>query len=106
MNNPKFSGRNQPSIELHIEELVLHGFAAVNRHLVGNAVEQELARLFTEQGISPEARVGSELKAIDAGEFRVASGASAERIGAQIAQSVYGGLAVRPRPNADEGGVR
>ena len=38
-------------IELHIEELVLHGFAPGDRHPIGDAVEHELIRLFAEQGL-------------------------------------------------------
>jgi hypothetical protein len=35
----------RPSINLHIEELVLHGFAPGDRHRISEAVEQELTRL-------------------------------------------------------------
>ncbi len=38
-------------VDLHIEELVLHGFSPGDRFRIGEAVELELTRLITEQGI-------------------------------------------------------
>ncbi|HVV86983.1 MAG TPA: hypothetical protein VHE35_28285 [Kofleriaceae bacterium] len=38
-------------IELHLDELVLHGVAARDRHRVADAVHAELARLLAEQGL-------------------------------------------------------
>ena len=49
---------NDPhSIEMHIEELVLHGFEPGDRHAIGDAVERELARLLSEHGL-PSASAG------------------------------------------------
>lgn len=42
----------RPNIELHIEELVLHGFEPGERHAVGDAVRQELAGRLAENGIN------------------------------------------------------
>jgi hypothetical protein len=80
------------NIELHIEGLVLHGFAPDDRYRIGEAVERELARLFAEQGVPPSLTNGSEIARLDAREFKVAQGSKAEAIGAQMAQTVYGGL--------------
>ena len=77
-------------IELHIEELVLHGFAPGNRHEIADATREALVQLLTRQVLSPEAMV--EHGTIDAGSFEVISGERGERIGAQVAQSVYQGL--------------
>ena len=41
------------NVELHIEELVLRGFAPGDRYRIGEAVERELAHLFSEQGTPP-----------------------------------------------------
>ncbi len=85
-------GMRRASIELHIEELVLHGFAPGERYRIGEAVERELARLLTEQG-APHLFSGNvELAQIDAGEFNVKQNAKSELIGAQVAQAVYGGM--------------
>lgn len=80
------------NIELHIEELVLHGFAAKDRHVIGEAVQRELTRLFAEQGVHPSLGKGYEVAKLDGGAFQVKQSSRADAIGAQVAQSVYGGL--------------
>lgn len=80
------------NIELHIEELVLHGFAPGDRYRIGEAVGREFQRLFAEQDASPRLAQDSEVARLDAGAFRVASGSKAEGIGAHVAQALYGGL--------------
>ncbi|HYP21340.1 MAG TPA: hypothetical protein VEY08_14810 [Chloroflexia bacterium] len=82
-----------PNIELDIEELVLHGFAAADQHLIGAAVKSELARLFAERGVPTLLARGGEAPHLDAGLFQVAPSATPTAIGAQVAQAVYGGLA-------------
>jgi hypothetical protein len=79
-------------IELHIEELVLDGFAHADRYRIGDTFERELSRLLSEQGV-PSALVADGLQThLDAGACRIAAGSTAEHIGAQLAQAVYGGL--------------
>ena len=77
------------NIELHIEKLMLHGFSPSVRHRIGEAVEVELTRLFTEQGISPSISKGGEFTRLDGGTFNLAQSSKAEAIGSQVAQSVY-----------------
>lgn len=79
------------NLELHIEELVLHGFAPGDRRRIGDAVERELARLFAAEAPRALAQ-GAEIERLDAGSFRAAQGSTPEAIGAQIAQALYGGL--------------
>ncbi len=81
------------AVNLHIEELVLHGFNPADRYLIGEAVERELGRLFTEQGVPPSLLGGDEPARLNGGTFEIATGAPAEEVGAQVAQAVYGGLA-------------
>ncbi len=80
------------NIQLQIEELVLHGFAPGDRYRIGEAVERELARLFAEQGVPSSLLASLEVASLDGGAFQVAPGARADAIGAQVAQSVYGGV--------------
>jgi len=82
----------QPSIQVHIEELVLHGFDPANRCGIADAVQSELARLFAEQGASDALRRGGEVSHLNAGSFNMASSMKADAIGTQVAQSVYKSL--------------
>ena len=80
-------------IELHIEELVLDGFAAADRYRIGDMIERELSRLLSAQEGVPSALVANDGRAhLDAGATNVAAGSTPEQIGAQVAQAVYGGL--------------
>jgi hypothetical protein len=80
------------NLEMHIEELVLEGFALGDRHRIGDAVQQELTRLFTERPAPASLDKTIEVVRVDGGAFRVASGSKPETIGAQVAQTVYEGL--------------
>jgi len=80
------------SVEVHVEELVLQGFAPSDRYHIGEAMERELARLFAKQPAPPLLAQGSEVILLDGGTFEVAPGAKPEAIGTQVAQAVYGGL--------------
>ncbi|MGL5941713.1 MAG: hypothetical protein ACRC2S_15280 [Waterburya sp.] len=80
------------NIELEIEELILHGFPVGDRDRIGMAVQQELTRLITEEGIPTSLAQGGEIPRLDGGTFNLASGVKAEVVGTQIAQSIYGGL--------------
>lgn len=80
--------RPRPAINLHIEELVLYGFAPGDRHGIGEAVEQELTRLFASELLTRHESV----ERVDGGTFRVPSGAKPAAVGAQIAGAIHGGL--------------
>lgn len=80
------------NIELHIEELVLEGFEDSSRHVIGEAVERELSRLFAEHGIPPSLENGGRIDNLDGGAFEVMPDSRTEVIGAKVAHAVYGGL--------------
>lgn len=80
------------NIELHIEELVLHGFAPGDRYRIGEAVERELQRLFAEQGAPASLAQGGDRDYVDGGTFEAPRAARAGAIGARVAQNLYGGL--------------
>jgi len=79
-------------IDLHIEELVLDGFAPGDRHRIGAALERELTRLLAERGVPASWERGGEAPRLDGGTFEAKPGARPERVGAQIAQSVFRGM--------------
>ena len=83
---------SQTTIDLHIEQLILHGFAAVDRDQLVSAVQQELARLFSEEGAAA-ALAGSRVAGrVDGGSFALTPNMSVETIGTHVAQAIYGGI--------------
>ena len=80
------------TVAVHIEELVLHGFAPGDRQAIGAAVEQELARLFAGQPLPAVLARDGRRDRIDGGSFPLARGTRPGKIGAQIATAIHGGL--------------
>jgi hypothetical protein len=85
-------GMSPREIQVHIEELVLHGFSAADAPGIGAAVERELARLFAQGGVPASLSGGAARDTIDAGTFEGSPERPASDMGAKVAQSVYGGL--------------
>jgi len=97
----------RPSLELHIDELVLHGFPTGDRRRIGEAVEHELTSLLAEQTGLPPWLASREVARVDGGAFEVTSNARPEMIGVRVAQMVYRQLAqaspsVRKKSTAHE----
>ncbi|MFT3769511.1 MAG: hypothetical protein QM820_29080 [Minicystis sp.] len=82
----------RPSVDLHIDELVLDGFAPEGRRRIGDALERELMRLLQEQPLSAGIAAHDGMARLDAGTFTADPGASPEQIGAAVARAVHGGL--------------
>ena len=78
----------QSSVELHIDELVLHGFAPTERHAIGDTVESELRELLVKQQSLSLSLANREIDRIDAGEFEIASGAAAPTSGRRVAEAI------------------
>lgn len=78
------------SIELYIEELVLHGFDPRDRHAIADAVQQELARIVADRGLD-SLRQSAEVPRLDAGaiDLTTTRGAAA---GAPIAEALHSTL--------------
>lgn len=79
------------NLELHIEELILHGFPPGRRGVIAAAIEQELTRLFAEQGVPAALAQAGAIPRLDGGSFETAAGAMPADIGRQVAQAIYGG---------------
>jgi hypothetical protein len=82
----------RPSVEVHIDELVLHGFAPGDHYTIGDAVERELARLLGEQSVPSSLRVDSATDEIKGATFNIQQKTKPPAIGREIAQAVYGGF--------------
>lgn len=88
----ELSSAQQYPLELHIAELVLHGFAAHDRSSIGAVLQEELVRLFDQQGIPENLNEGNQIIELDGGSFEVMQGMRAEAIGVHVAQAIYRGL--------------
>jgi hypothetical protein len=82
----------KPPIHLHIEELVLHGFAPAERHRIGDAVQRELARLFTEKQTPPGLTKDAAIDRLNGGTFLMSTAPRPEATGTQVGRAVFGGL--------------
>jgi hypothetical protein len=92
MNSQPSTFNSQPSVELHIEELVLHGFAPGDRYEIGDAVERELARLLGDQGVPISLRSENATDEIRGATFNTQQNAKPVAISQQIAQAIYQGF--------------
>jgi hypothetical protein len=77
------------NIELHIDELILHGFAPADRVPIGEAVRHELTRLLMEQGMLQRFGGGGEAAELRGDAIRIDHGAKPEMVGKQVAAAVY-----------------
>ena len=83
---------NFDSLELHIEELVLHGFPQVSHAEIARHIEMELSNLLR-QGHLPASLVqGGALANLNGGTFDVSPNTTPQALGAQVAQTLYRGL--------------
>jgi len=119
------------SVEIYIDELVLEGFNPADRYKISEAITAELTRLFEERlftepgprtgsgpitsGLTP-AKLGQSYKLtfsqsltesqsmaqLDAGSFQLAQDASPERIGTQVAGSLWKSMAAWESVTLDE----
>ena len=83
---------SQPSIEVHIDELVLHGFAPSDRYAIREAVERQLAQWLVEQGVPSLLRVDRATDEIRGPTFNISQKTRPPAIGREIAQAVYRGF--------------
>ncbi len=84
------------TIDLHIDQMILHGFADIDRDQLAFAVQQELSRLFADES-AVTAIAGSKATArVDGGSFALAPDMGAETIGEHVARAIYGGIVAAP----------
>jgi hypothetical protein len=82
----------KPSVELHIEELVLHGFAPGHRYAISESIERELARLLDEPGAANLLRSENPMDEIKGATFHAVHNSKPAVIGQQIARAMYEGF--------------
>lgn len=83
-------------VELHIEELVLHGVPLQDRDAFAAAFTFELTRLLTEQGAPTAWGAGGgssrQLNSLDAGILNASPGLSPGHLATRVAQAIYTGM--------------
>ena len=82
------------TIDLHIDQLILHGFAAVDREQLVIAVERELSHLLSEDGTPAALSTSGFAARLDGGSFALTPDMSAENIGTHVARAIHGGMVV------------
>ena len=82
------------NIKLHIDRLILDGIdvGPAQRPALQAALETELGRLLAEGGIGDGLAGGGTVPSVRADSFKLSGEGNAERLGRQIARSVYGGI--------------
>jgi len=93
------------AIELHIAELVLHGFAPGDRRAIGQAIEEALAQLLTERGLPPGWAESVQIDRLDAGQFQIIPAAPPAAIGREVARALYDGAAATGARSSLGGGT-
>lgn len=77
------------NIELNIDKLVLHGFPKKDGAYIGRAVEQELTRLMQNNGVPQHLSEAGNIQSLRTKNFNYESQYRPERIGVEIANSIY-----------------
>lgn len=82
------------NINVNIERLVLEGVSVPpsQRPLLQAAVEAELGRLLTAEGLGAGLRSGGVVPRVSAGTIQLSPESNPTQLGQQIAQAVYGGI--------------
>jgi hypothetical protein len=84
--------RSKPSIKVSIDELVLNGILVGEGQRIGEAFENELNRLLTEQGL-PLDTTTAKCDRLDGGAISLGQTTKTATIGSRIAAAVYRGFA-------------
>jgi hypothetical protein len=77
---------------VHIDRLVLKGFAHADRHALAEGLREELARQLTEPGLAVRLASRSRSDRVDAGHVGIGPAGSLRPVGAQIALGIAKGI--------------
>jgi hypothetical protein len=85
---------NAKNINIHIDSIVLDGISVPyhEQPLLQEAVETELARLFSVNGLDNALMTGGAVSHISAGDIQLTDEGDQGHLGQQIAQAVYEGI--------------
>ncbi len=80
------------TIELTIDELTLEGIEPRLQKKAVDAMQKELTRLLSQKGVPPALSLAGTVPNLNAKNLKISPGASPEKIGAQLAYSLYQSL--------------
>ena len=80
------------TINLRIDKLVLDGFDGMNRRQLSAAVQTELHRLITSQGIHSSLHQSARIEQVNAMPITISGTLRERSLGNKIATSVYRGM--------------
>ncbi len=85
---------NAKNINIHIDRIVLDGLSIPyhQQPVLNAAVEMELVRLFTDNGLASGLRTSGAMSHICAADIQLADNSDPTSLGQQIAQAVYEGI--------------
>ena len=78
------------SIEIRINEVILHGFAYADRRPIADAIVRQLSELFHQNDISFQRSF--EVEVIQGEQFKAGRRIPREAVGNEIAMAIYKGL--------------
>lgn len=78
-------------IEIHIEELVLHGVAPVDRRAVSDALQREFETLVARDGVAALLSRAESLTQQSARPITLAPGARPTALGVEVARTIHRG---------------
>lgn len=84
--------RSFRNIEVQIDELVLHGFPATDRYVIGDALTHKLSQLFENNEVDISSTRETHIPALNAGQIIIPTNARPTLVGTQIAKAVHGSL--------------
>jgi hypothetical protein len=80
-------------IELYIDELLLEGFAASERHAIADALKLELENLLRDSSLATRADLSTfQLDRLNAGSITVQALAQSDRLGTQLGRVLFQSL--------------
>lgn len=85
----------KPIIELHIDEVVLHGFPSMDRpglDRIREVLQQQLTGLLAAKRLPQSLMRGGTISRLDGGMFQTGPNNPPEDMGAAVARRVFGGL--------------
>jgi hypothetical protein len=86
------AGQEPPALDVHIGELIFHGFRRNDGDALGAALRAELARSLTHRNVPALFGKAGSHERVDAGQVSVPKHAPASQIGTHVARAIHAGL--------------